>query len=149
MVATIVDMLKETLLKSGKVPKPFVPLIASLIDSQMEQIMADEVALHQSMSITAGMVLEGLRRDHDAGYGGPGLCGCFAPTEGDRQDADISSERVHSGDEGDGQEHTDGSPDVGISPAVEGLLVPDSGHEAEVSGGTGTERLLDEPESPL
>lgn len=60
-----------------------------------------------TISAVTGMLVGGLKLDHEHGYGGEGQCPCFAAPEAGEEGA----EGLHSGVNGHGEEHTNGGVD--------------------------------------
>src|SRR5579859_3565679 len=103
-------------------------------------IQEDPDKLHYVISVIVSRLQGGLDDDHRSGYGGfddsgQRRCECFAPTAGEQE----SAEGVHSGVDGHGQEHADGSANAHLSDGIlspeDTSPYPDSGHQAEVQSG--------------
>lgn len=87
--------------------------LAPGIDQLLETIK-DPDELHIVFSFMTGILVGALQLDHEHGFGGPGVCGCFATAES----AAESSEGLSGGHDGHGEEHTDGSSDEGVPVSV-------------------------------
>lgn len=96
------------------VPRPLMGMAKRILPDLATFIgqIDDPDLLHEQISQVYSILGEVLKKDHDAGYGGQDRCQCFSP--GDAESVAVVPSRA----DGNGQEHTIGSPDEGVSTRV-------------------------------